>query len=176
MNDKRNVVDFYKYWSDDAIRADLDEKRHNFSVLVTNFVRDFNLSAIIRNSNAFLAKEVIIYGSKQYDRRGTIGTHHYTNFKHVKEIGSLDEIARDSILVGIDNIERSIPIEDYKWDYDKHIIMAFGEESVGLRPEIIERCSQLLYIKQYGSVRSLNVGCASAITMFSYVQNLKKED
>ena len=170
MIDKRNVVDFYKYWTDDAIRADLDEKRHNFSVLVTNFIRDFNLSTVIRCSNAFLAKNVIIYGSKQYDRRGTIGTHHYTNFKHVKEIESLDGILEDSVMIGINNLENSIPIEDYKWDYNKHIIMAFGEESVGLRPEVIERCSEILYIKQYGTVRSLNVGCASAIAMFSYMQ------
>jgi hypothetical protein len=38
--DSRNVIDVYKYWKTEAIRADLDQKRHNFSVLITNQFHD----------------------------------------------------------------------------------------------------------------------------------------
>ena len=74
----RNVIDHYHYWKHEAIIADLDSKRNNFTVLCSNLYNDFNIATVIRNSNAFLAKQVILYGSKQYDRRGTVGTHHYT--------------------------------------------------------------------------------------------------
>ena len=95
--DNRNLIDHYKYWDDDAIRADLETKRHNFSVVCCNIGNDFNIATVIRNANAFLAKEVVIYGNKKYDRRGTVGTHHYTNFRHVKSIDNLQSYIEETI-------------------------------------------------------------------------------
>ena len=63
--DNRNLIDHYKYWDDDAIIADLETKRHNFSVVCCNIGNDFNIATVIRNANAFLAKEVVIYGNKK---------------------------------------------------------------------------------------------------------------
>lgn len=171
---RRNVIDYYHYFSTEAIKADLDTKRHNFSVLVSNVFYDFNIGAVIRNANAFLAEKVIIYGKAKYDKRGTVGTHNYTNFKVVKEIETLDELG-DIYLIGVDNLPNAKPIETFEWPYDKHVVLAFGQEQVGLPQEIIDRCKDIVYIKQYGSVRSLNVGCASAIAMYAYMLNYNGE-
>lgn len=106
--DSRNVIDFYKYWNTEAILADLNTKRFNYSVLCTNIRGDFNVSCIIRSANAFLAKEVIVYGKKKFDRRGSVGTHHYTNFKHVRveQEEDLDKILSDfDLVIGIDNVK-----------------------------------------------------------------------
>jgi len=169
MTETRNIIDYYHYWDTEAIKADLDEKRHNFSILISNKLNDFNIGSVIRNANAFLAKEVIIYGRKKFDRRGTVGTHLYENLKHVKFIEDLD--LGDSVVVGIDNLEQAVPIENFEWP-SKHVVMAFGQEQIGLPEEVLSLCSDIVYIKQYGSVRSLNVGCASAIAMYSHcVQN-----
>ena len=168
--DTRNIIDPYKYWTTEAILADLDEKRHNFSVLCCNIQGDFNLSTIVRNSNAFLAKQVIIYGKKKWDRRGAVGTQNYTNFKHVCEAddSQLDELLKDCHVIGIDNVENAKPINKFDWNIDKHIVMCFGEENSGLPKEILDICDDIVYIEQYGSVRSLNVGCASSIAMFDF--------
>jgi tRNA G18 (ribose-2'-O)-methylase SpoU len=174
MSDTRNVIDYYKYWSTEAIKADLDTKRHNFSVLISNVFYDFNAGSVIRNANAFLAKNVYVYGRTRYDRRATVGTHIYSNIKILKEIEQIDEILDDSTcLIGIDNIPQAKPIETYDWPYDKHVILAFGQEQVGLPDEIIAKCHDISYITQYGSVRSLNVGCASAIAMYSFMLNYR---
>lgn len=168
--DTRNVIDHYKYWREDAIVADLDTKRHNFSVLVSNLAYDFNIGSVIRNANAFLAKEVIIYGSKRWDKRGAVGTYNYTHFKHVKAIDELEEI--DGIWIGIDNVAGAVPIETFEWPSDKHIVMCFGQEQTGLPPEVRAKCESIAYITQYGSVRSLNVGCASSIAMYDYCRKV----
>lgn len=167
--DNRNVINFFKYWTTDAIKTNLDQRRHNFSVLISNKFHDFNCGSIIRNSNAFLAKEVLIYGRKQFDRRGAVGTNHYENIRHVKEIEELN--FSDSVVIGIDNLEGAVPIETFVWP-TTHVILAFGQEDVGLPEEILKICNHLIYIKQYGSVRSLNVGCASGIAMFSYCSQI----
>lgn len=171
--DARNVTDFYKYWETDAIIADLDTKRHNFSVLCANIQGDFNIGTVIRNANAFLAKEVIIYGKRKYDIRGTVGTHHYTHFKHVSEIDDLNTLrTADVYIIGVDNIDGAEAIDDIKIPTDKHIIFAFGEENSGLTPEMLAICDALVYIKQFGSVRSLNVGSAAGIIMYEYCRRL----
>ena len=176
----RNVIDHYHYWKHEAIVADLDTKRHNFTILCSNLYNDFNIATVIRNANAFLASKVIVYGSKQYDRRGTVGTHRYTHFAHCKNtIDLIDEMKnifnqhQSAKLIGIDNISTSMPIETYEWDANTHYIIAFGQEQVGLPKEIIEMCADLLYIRQYGSVRSLNVGTASGIVMYDYCSKIQ---
>lgn len=171
--DNRNVINYYKYWETEAIIADLDTKRHNFSVLCANIQGDFNIGSVIRNSNAFLAKEVIVYGKKKFDKRGAVGAHHYTHFKHVKEIDDLSMLKTpDVYIVGVDNIDGAKAIDDVELPTDKHIIFAFGEENSGLTPELISICDTLVYIKQFGSTRSLNVGTASGIMMYEYCRRI----
>lgn len=171
--DKRNVADFYRYWTEDAIKADLREKAHNFSVLITNQFKDFNIGTVIRNANAFCAERVIIYGSRQYDKRGTVGAHLYTNLERVNFTDDLEEyLPADRLMVGIDNINGAEPIETFEWPKDKHVVLVLGEESCGLTAEMIARCDKMVYIKQYGSVRSLNVGTASGIAMYDYCRKV----
>ena len=86
-SETRNIIDHYHYWNHEAILADLDSRANNFSIICSNLYNDFNIATCIRNANAFLAKRVFIYGSKQYDRRGTVGTHHYVRSIHS---GTLD--------------------------------------------------------------------------------------
>jgi tRNA G18 (ribose-2'-O)-methylase SpoU len=177
----RNVIDPYKYWTTEAIKAELDTKRHNYTVIASNLENDFNIATLIRNSNAFLAKEVWIYGNKQYDRRGTVGTHHYTNLKHVKTIDNVIEELKnlrneyiDLKIVGMDNIPGSININHYSWPKFAHTVMIFGQEQNGIPQELLDLCDDVVYIEQYGSVRSLNVGTASGIAMYDYCNKVLK--
>lgn len=167
--DNRNVIDVYKYWTEEAIRADLRTKHHNFSVLINNHFNDFNIGSVIRNANAFCAKEVIIHGKKKYDKRGTVGCHIYNDMKHVRTVEELS--FENSILIGVDNVAGAVPIEDFEWPAE-HVIMVFGQESFGLTVEVQRLCKTIVYIKQYGSVRSLNVGCSSAIVMYDYCRKM----
>lgn len=41
--DRRNVTDGYRYWTHEAIVADLDTRRHGFHVAVENWQHDFNI-------------------------------------------------------------------------------------------------------------------------------------
>lgn len=166
--DSRNIIDYYKYWETDAIKADLDCRRLNYGVLCTNIQGDFNLGSVIRCANAFLAKEVIIYGRKKFDRRGAVGTQNYTNFKHVKEV---DELPRNVPIIAVDNVGSAVDISTFTFP-DHYFLLAFGEENVGVPQEILDMAVATVYIKQYGSVRSLNVGCASAIAMYQATNRL----
>lgn len=172
----RNVIDFFRYWKEEAIKASLDTKRHNFSVVCQNIERDFNVGSVIRNANAFLAKEIVIYGSKKWDRRGSVGTHHYENISYIKSIQELTIWLKNKTVISIDNVTNAKPIETYQYNTNNHYVFVFGEENAGVSKDIQSISDEILYISQYGSVRSLNVGCASAIAMYDYLIKTKKHN
>ena len=53
--DRRNVLDQYRYWTVEAIVADLDRRRHRFHVAIENWEHDRNIGTVVRTANAFLA-------------------------------------------------------------------------------------------------------------------------
>jgi len=166
--DTRNVTDFYKYWENDAIIADLDSKRNEFVVAVERVNGDFNFSTVIRNCNAFLARKVYRAGKRQYDKRGTVGTHHYEHVDYIDNIISIiyKYRAEGYRIVAIDNVGDSQDIRSYQWEPKS--FMLFGEEGRGLSQEAIDMCDDIVYIPQFGSVRSLNLGTASGLAMYDY--------
>ena len=65
--------------------------------------------------------------------------------------------------VGVDNIKDAQPLSSYTWKDNS--LMIFGSEGVGLTPTMQSYCDDMIYIKQRGSVRSLNAAVASGIIM-----------
>ena len=166
--DDRNVIDFYKYWDVEAIKASLDTKRNEFIVVVERVNGDFNFSTIVRNCNAFLGKRVVRCGIKKWDKRGAVGTNHYEHVEYSDSIMDVLNQYRNNgyRIVAIDNVGDAKVVNEYSWAVNS--VMVFGEEGRGLSNEVLEFVDDIVYIEQYGSVRSLNVGTASGIIMYDY--------
>jgi len=171
--DTRNVIDFYKGWETDAIRADLDTNRIPFIAAFEHVNGDFNKATGIRNTNGFLGREVWIVGerAKRYDKRGTVGTHHYEHVKYYDNwvealYSTTPEIFCEYVPVAIDNVPGAVSMTDFDWP--EKTLMMFGEEQRGLSEYALELAHHKVYIPMRGSVRSFNVGTASGIAMYEY--------
>ncbi|EFQ82104.1 RNA methyltransferase, TrmH family [Aeromicrobium marinum DSM 15272] len=168
--DRRNVVDRYRYWTVDAIVADLDDRRHGFHVAIENWQHDFNIGSIVRTANAFAAAEVHIIGRRRWNRRGAMVTERY---QHVRHHATVEEFAHwagaeDLPVLGIDNVDGSVPIESAV--LPRSCVLVFGQEGPGLSPEARRLCRSTLSIAQYGSTRSINAGAAAAIAMHTWIR------
>ncbi len=168
--DRRNVVDRYRYWTVDAIVADLDPRRHGFHVAIENWEHDFNIGTVVRNANAFLAAAVHVIGPHRWDRRGAMSTHRYQHLHHHADISAFSAwTARHSVpIVAIDNIEGSVPIDSTS--LPRQCVLLFGQEGPGLSPEASAAATMTCAITQYGSTRSLNAGVASGIAMYEWAR------
>ena len=166
--DSRNVVDHYRFWTMEAIVADLDTKRHSFHVAIENWQHDLNIGSIVRTANAFLADTVHIVGRRRWNRRGAMVTDRYQHVLHHPTVDDLLFYARDRNLpiVAIDNVERSVAVEETV--LPRECILLFGQEGPGLSPEALEAADQVVEITQYGSTRSLNASAAAAIVMHQW--------
>lgn len=170
--DRRNVVDRYRYWSMEAIVADLDTRRHVFHVAIENWQHDFNIGTIVRTANAFLAAEVHIVGNRRWNRRGAMVTDRYQHVRHHPDVPALadylhglDEPVR---LLGIDNLPGSAHLETM--ELPRRVCFLFGQEGPGLSGQARDACDGTLSIAQFGSTRSINASAAAAIAMHSWIR------
>jgi tRNA G18 (ribose-2'-O)-methylase SpoU len=168
--DTRNVIDEYRYWTMEAIVADLDSKRHGFHVAIENWQHDLNIGSIVRTANAFLANTVHIVGRRRWNKRGAMVTDRYQHVIHHPTIDEFLEWARTHNLtvVGVDNVPGSVSIDETP--LPESCVLLFGQEGPGLSPEAIAASDLVVEIEQFGSTRSLNASAAAAIIMHSWIR------
>ena len=172
--DTRNVVDSYRYWSMEAIVADLDSKRHRFEVAIENWQHDLNIGSIVRTANAFMAARVHIVGNKRWNRRGAMVTDRYQHITQHPTVDGLIEYAKTAgegggplPIIAIDNVPGCKKLEEYQ--LPKECIFLFGQEGPGLSQAALDASDVVLEITQFGSTRSINASAAAAITMHTWV-------
>ncbi len=167
--DRRNVVDHYRYWTLEAIVADLDTRRHDFHVAIENWQHDFNIGTIVRTANAFLAREVHIVGKRRWNRRGAMVTDRYQHVRHHETAADLAAHlhAAGVELMGVDNLPGSQRLE--AWAMPRSVCFLFGQEGPGLSEGAREVCDGTFSIAQFGSTRSINASAAAAIAMHSWI-------
>ena len=171
--DRRNVLDVYRYWSVEAIVADLDTRRHPFHVAIENWEHDRNIGTVVRTANAFLAAEVHIVGKRKWNRRGAMMTDVYQHVRHHESVESLLDwtAAHDDgplPVIGVDNLPGSVPIEST--ELPERCLLLFGQEGPGLSAAAHAAAEQVCSIAQFGSTRSINAGVAAGIAMHAWVR------
>lgn len=166
--DTRNVRDEFKGKSREDIKRSMPH--NDLVVMMSNRIRDFNWGTVVRNANAFGAKECVFTGKRRYDRRGTVGAHHYTNIKYEEDIFTAIDHYRNSgytiVAAEYDPKYKMSDITDYTWN--SKTVLIFGEEGVSIDESILDICDDIVKIDMYGTVRSINVGTASGIFMHAF--------
>ncbi len=165
------MLDRYRYWSIEAIVADLDTRRFTYHVAIENLRHDMNIGTVVRNANAFGASAVHVVGRRQWNRRGAMVTDRYVHVHHHPDAVSFRAVA-DRLgleVVGIDVVDGSEPIDARPLPRD--CVLVFGQEGSGLSSAALAVCDQVRDIPMFGSTRSVNVGVASGIAMTAWVRD-----
>lgn len=168
--DRRNVADRYRYWTVEAIRADLVARSHPFHVAIENFQHDFNIGAVVRNANAFGARAVHIVGKRRWNRRGAMKTEAYLDVRHHPGVADLAAwaAAHGLPIVGIDNVEGARDLREAS--LPRSCVLLLGQEGPGLSADALAAAAHIVAIPQFGSTRSVNAGAASAVVMYEWVR------
>lgn len=168
--DRRNVVDAYRYWTVEAIVAELDKRRHPLHIAIENFENDSNIGTVVRTANAFLVEAVHIVGRKRWNRRGAMVTDRYQHLLHHETVSEVISWARehDLAVVAVDNVPGSVPIETV--ELPERCLLLFGQEGPGVTEEAQQAADLTVSIAQFGSTRSINAGVAAGIAMHSWIR------
>ncbi len=168
--DRRNVLDRYRYWSNAAIVAELDTRRHPFHVAIENWQHDLNIGTVVRTANAFNAAGVHIVGRRRWNRRGAMVTDRYLHVQHHPELADLARWADEQRLpiVAIDIVPGAVALEAAV--LPERCVLLFGQEGPGLSPAALDAAGLVCSIAQFGSTRSINAGVAAGIAMHTWIR------
>ena len=174
--DRRNVLDHYRYWTVEAIVADLDTKRHPLQIAIENWQHDLNIGSVVRTANAFNVSYVHIVGKRDWNRRGAMVTDKYLHVVHHPTVADFAAWCSENNvpIIGIDTLPVSKQMENYP--LPEKCVLFFGQEGAGMSDEAVGICQVVLAIQQYGSTRSMNASAAGAIAMYAWaMQHLNPE-
>ena len=166
--DRRNVLDKYRYWSVEAIVADLDTKRHKLQIAIENWQHDLNIGSVVRTANAFNVAAVHIVGKRDWNKRGAMVTDRCLKIVHHPTVEDFGTWCKENNLpiIGIDNMPGSTQLESAQ--LPESCVLLFGQEGAGMSDEALAVCDVLYEINQYGSTRSMNASAAGAIAMYHW--------
>ncbi|AQT82526.1 RNA methyltransferase [Mycolicibacterium litorale] len=168
--DARNVVDAYRYWTREAIIADIDRRRHALHVAIENFGNDANIGAVVRTANAFAVDTVHIVGRRRWNRRGAMVTDRYQRLTHHDTTDDLLRFAADTGLtvVAVDNVPGAVPLETST--LPRECVLVFGQEGPGISASARSGAAMTVSIAQFGSTRSINAAVAAGIAMHAWIR------
>jgi tRNA G18 (ribose-2'-O)-methylase SpoU len=168
--DKRNVLDKYRYWTVEAIKADLDNSRVSLHVAIENWQHDLNIGTIVRAANAFNVETVHIIGKRHWNRRGAMVTDRYMNIVHHKTVEDFADCMKTSKrqIIAFDIVSGAIALS--KVHLPAKAVFVFGGEGPGLSEQMQQVAEKTVKIEQFGSTRSVNVGVAAGIAMYVWLQ------
>ena len=167
--DSRNVVDAYRYWTREAIVADIDTRRHPFHIAIENFGNDANIGTVVRTANAFAVDTVHIVGRRRWNRRGAMVTDRYQHLAHHDSTEELLAFAADAGLavVAVDNIPGALRLE--QTPLPRECLLVFGQEGPGISEAARAGAMLTVSIAQFGSTRSINAAVAAGIAMHAWI-------
>ncbi|KAA0111383.1 RNA methyltransferase [Mycolicibacterium sp. P1-5] len=170
QGDTRNVVDAYRYWTREAIIADIDRRRHTLHIAIENFGNDANIGAVVRTANAFAVDTVHIVGRRRWNRRGAMVTDRYQRLAHHESTEDLLVFAAGAGLtvVAVDNIPGAVPLETTTLPRD--CVLVFGQEGPGISEAARAGAAVTVSIAQFGSTRSINAAVAAGIAMHAWIR------
>ena len=168
--DRRNVVDAYRYWSREAIKEDIDKRRHSLHIAIENFENDANIGTVVRTANAFAVDTVHIVGRRRWNRRGAMVTDRYQHLMHHESVEKLIAWAAEEGLtvVAIDNTPGCVPLETA--ELPERSLLLFGQEGPGVTQTAQDAAVMTCSIAQFGSTRSINAGVAAGIAMHAWIR------
>lgn len=70
-------------------------------------------------------------------------------------------------VIAMDIVPGAVPMERYA--FPKRCLLLFGAEGPGLTRTALDLADDVVYISQFGSVRSINAGAAAAVAMHSWI-------
>ncbi len=149
------------------------------TIVLDNIRSALNVGSIFRTADAMAINDIVLCGitacppHKEINKTA-IGATNSVKWTYESSIGSYIEKAKKEgkLILGIEQIDKSVPLPDYVMPTDKSIIVIFGNEVHGISDEVIPLLDTAIEIPQFGTKHSLNVAVCAGIIMWSMRQSL----
>lgn len=157
------------------------EKTKTPLVVVLDNVRSMhNVGAVFRTGDAFLIEKVILCGitptpPHREIHKAALGATESVEWIYEKNIEYALTHLRDNEykILGIEQTNNSIMLDDYKIDSNEKYALILGNEVDGISENSLNLIDEFIEIPQLGTKHSLNVSVCGGIIMWEFFKALK---
>jgi tRNA G18 (ribose-2'-O)-methylase SpoU len=164
-----NVLNKYKGWTPEAIKADLKPSQLPFAMLFEHLRGDYNFGASVRVVNGFNGIGAFYCGRRKMDSRAMVGVQNYTDITFLETFEDVLLLKKRFTLIALETGVEAQIMRTFQYPEGKPILFVVGEEGSGITKEMLSICDHVVYIEMFGSVRSLNASVAVGIAANDFV-------
>jgi tRNA G18 (ribose-2'-O)-methylase SpoU len=138
-----------------------------------------NVGSIFRTADAFLVERILLCGITatpphrdiQKTALGATESVSWRYYPTTKE-AVLELLKKAYQIIGIEQVEGSIELQDFIIEKGKKYALVFGHEIFGVEQEIINLCDRCIEIPQFGTKHSFNIAISAGIVLWEMSRKL----
>ena len=143
-------------------------------IIILDDIRSLhNIGSVFRTADAFLIEKIYLCGitakppNKEIHKTalGATETVIWEHYENVLEV--IDKLKKEDVSVfAIEQVEKSIFLNDFKVETGKKYALVFGNEVFGVNQEAVKLCHGTIEIPQLGTKHSLNISVSAGIVIW----------
>lgn len=147
-------------------------------VVLENIRSMHNVGSVFRTADAFLIQGIYLCGyTPQPPHRDihktALGATETVQWKYFPSgIEAVNDLhAKHYKIFGIEQVEQSVKLHEFKSRPNEKVAVVFGNEVTGVEPEVLKSCDGIIEIPQFGMKHSLNISVAAGIVLWELVRD-----
>lgn len=150
-------------------------------VVVLDNIRSLNnIGSVFRTSDAFLIEKIYLCGITATPphkdiRKTALGATESVSWEHRENTLELIETynAKGYYCLAIEQAENATMLNKLEVDATKSYVIVFGNEVKGVAQPVVDICSDVVEIPQFGTKHSLNISVSVGVVIWDIWQKLK---
>lgn len=142
-------------------------------VVLDNIRSCHNIGSVFRTSDALLIESICLCGytatpPNKEIRKTALDAENSVSWKYFKTtLDAVEELKNEGYkIVGIEQVEGSVMLPDFKPAKGEKLALVFGNEVKGVDQKVIDQCDMNLEIPQFGTKHSFNISVSAGIVLW----------
>ena len=144
-----------------------------FVIVLDNVRSQSNVGSIFRTADAFATEAIYLCGitatpPHREIQKTALGATEAVAWKYFqKTADAVTRLKSDGYeLVGVEQVEGSIALDQFRAEADKKYALIFGHEINGVDQEVLNKCDSCIEIPQFGTKHSFNIAISVGIVLW----------
>ena len=149
-------------------------------VVLDNIRSGMNIGSVFRTSDAFQIQKIYLTGISATPphreiTKTAIGATESVDWEHIKDVSQCIVQLKEKgfTICGIEQTDASIPLTEIKEQFDKPIVLVFGNEVNGISEAVLPLLDKAIEIQQFGTKHSLNISVCAGICLWHFSRILR---
>ncbi len=149
-------------------------------VVLDNIRSCNNIGSVFRTSDALLIESIYLCGitatpPNKEIHKTALDAENSVDWKYFAQTeDAVDELRKQGYtIIGIEQVENSISLPDFKPATGQNLALIFGNEVKGVQQSIVDRCDHCIEIPQYGTKHSFNISVSAGIVLWDVFGKVK---